>query len=78
MERSKQRDNGTAVQQALLPRCQECGSDPAALTVSFLNIHGARVAVFHCAVPECRAIHGVQLLAVPDTPRRESGIIIPS
>lgn len=71
-------DNGTAVQQALPPRCQECGSDPAALTVSFINIMGARVAVFHCAVPECRAIHGVQLLAVPDTPRRESGIIIPS
>lgn len=67
--------NGGAPLETVMPRCSGCGTSPAPITTSFLMQAGARLAVFHCAVPECGQVHGVQVVGVQPPPSR---LVVPA
>jgi hypothetical protein len=79
MERDNGLDTGrhpVAVEQAPSnpPRCQHCGQDPATILVSFTDLAGAKLAVFHCAESGCRAVYSVQMIGMAQPASR---IVVP-
>ena len=77
MEQDVKAGASPQVPQAMLPRCQYCGTDPASLSPAFLMMPGiGRIVVFMCG--SCRAIHTAHLMSTPDVPQngRPSPLIV--